>query len=298
MLHRSDMYRSAIIKRLSVLVLSTLILCLSSCKVQPAQTFPVETTGVTEPTVPATPDTATRDFATVAARPTTVRATEYIFRGERSDPSDPYDATGFVSVGDVIPDVILDIRYYSGNNFVGDRIDGYEEPLALLSEEAARALKSAADQLREQGYRLKIFDAYRPQRAVSHFASWANDRDDTRNKDDYYPNLDKSVLIDYGYIAYYSGHCRGSKVDLTLTDQKGKELDMGGTFDYFDTLSHPDYTGITEEQYANRMLLREAMLDNGFYPCDTEWWDFTLYDEPYPDTSFDFPVSSVSLTYK
>lgn len=281
------------LKRLSLAVLAVFVLCLSACVKKPASNVSVETAAATE----ATPDIAQTIAPTVATEPI-VPATEYTFRGERSDPSDPYDATGFVSVSDVIPDVILDIRYYSGNNFVGDRIDGYEEPLALLSEEAARALKSAADDMRAQGYRLKIFDAYRPQRAVSHFASWANDWDDTRNKDDYYPNLDKSVLFDYGYIAYYSGHCRGSKVDLTLTDLGGKELDMGGTFDYFDTLSHPDYTGITEHQYANRMLLRNVMLDNGFYPCDTEWWDFTLYDEPYPDTSFDFPVSSVSLTYK
>lgn len=293
MRRRSDMRSSTMLKRLSPVVLAVFVLCFSACVKKPASNVSVETAAATE----ATPDIAQTIAPTVATEPI-VSATEYTFRGERSDPSDPYDATGFVSVSDVIPDVILDIRYYSGNNFVGDRIDGYEDPLALLSEEAARALKSAADDMRAQGYRLKIFDAYRPQRAVSHFASWANDWDDTRNKDDYYPNLDKSVLFDYGYIAYYSGHCRGSKVDLTLTDLGGKELDMGGTFDYFDTLSHPDYTGITEQQYANRMLLRNVMLDNGFYPCDTEWWDFTLYDEPYPDTSFDFPVSSVSLTYK
>ncbi|MBQ3264145.1 MAG: M15 family metallopeptidase [Ruminococcus sp.] len=230
--------------------------------------------------------------------PATQAPTEYEFRWERSDPNDPYDAAGFVSVGDVIPDAVMDIRYYSDYNFVGERIDGYEEPLALLSEEAAYALKGAADELREEGYRLVIYDAYRPRRAVDHFASWASDWSDTRMKEDFYPELDKSVLFDYGYIAYYSGHSRGSKVDLSLQEiATGKELDMGGTFDYFDEVSHPDYWGVTAEQYENRMTLRDAMVSHGFYPCSTEWWDFTLSDEPYPGTYFNFPVSSESLVY-
>ena len=292
-----------VIRLLCLLCAAVFLLTAAACKGE-------ETPAATEAVVPATeatvstpgeaaPSSASPDQAATKdqAKPTTV-PTEYAFRGERSDPDDSYDATGFVSVSDVIPDAVLDIRYYNGNNFVGDRIDGYEEPLALLSEEAAAALKNAADDLRAKGYLLKIFDAYRPQRAVEHFSSWANDWDDTRNKDSFYPNLDKSVLFDYGYIAYYSGHSRGSKVDLTLVDAKsGEEIDMGGTFDYFDSLSHPDYAGITEEQYANRMLLRDAMLGSGFEPCATEWWDFTLSDEPYPYTYFDFPVSKKSLTY-
>lgn len=222
--------------------------------------------------------------------------TEYEFRWIRSDPNDSYDATGFVSVSAVIPDVVLDMRYYSDYNFVGTRIDGYEEPIALLSEEAAFALRNAADTLRQKGYLIKIYDAYRPQRAVEHFASWASDWSDTKMKEDFYPSLDKSVLFDYGYIAYYSGHSRGSKVDITLVDAAtGEDLDMGGTFDFFDVRSHPDYTGITSEQYNNRMILRETMLDSGFYPCSTEWWDFTLNDEPYPYTYFDFPVCKSSV---
>ena len=235
----------------------------------------------------------------IETEPVTEAPTEYSFRWERSDPNDSYDATGFVSVSDVIPDAELDIRYYSSYNFVGERINGYEEPLALLSEETAYALKNAADELRSQGYRIKIFDAYRPQRAVEHFAAWASDWNDTKMKNDFYPSVDKSLLFDYGYIAYYSGHSRGSKIDMTLVDiDTEQELDMGGTFDYFDVVSHPDYTGITSEQYENRMILQRAMLNNGFYSCSTEWWDFTLSNEPYPNTYFDFPVSTSSLTYK
>lgn len=229
--------------------------------------------------------------------PTTEPETEYEFRWAGSDPNDRYDATGFVSVSWVIPDAVIDMRYYSNYNFVGTRIDGYEEPVALLSEEAAYALRSAADELRKDGYLIKIYDAYRPKRAAEHFASWASDLNDTKMKDDFYPSLDKSVLFDYGYIAYYSGHSRGSKVDMTLVyAATGKELDMGGTFDYFDSVSHPDYSGVTSEQYQNRMTLRNAMVNNGFSPCGTEWWDFTLNNEPYPNTYFDFPVKLSSLS--
>ena len=206
------------------------------------------------------------------------------------------DSSQFVNITDVVPDAILEIRYYSTYNFVGARIDGYEEPMALMTRVAADSLRAASDDLRRQGYTIKIYDAYRPQRAVEHFASWASDWSDTKMKEDFYPSLDKSVLFDYGYIAYYSGHSRGSKVDITLVDAaSGEEVDMGGTFDYFDVRSHPDYTGITSEQYQNRMILREAMLNNGFYPCSTEWWDFTLNDEPYPYTYFDFPVCKSSV---
>ena len=206
------------------------------------------------------------------------------------------DSSDFVLLSEAVPDAILEIRYYSTYNFVGDRIDGYEEPVALLTKEAATALKEASDDLEAQGYRLKIYDAYRPQMAVTNFVNWAEDIDDTRMKEYFYPDLDKSVLFDQGYIAEHSGHSRGSTVDLTLFDMKTeKELDMGGTFDYFGELSHPDYTDITEEQYANRMILREAMLKHGFKPLAEEWWHFTLEDEPYPDTYFTFPVSRESV---
>lgn len=206
------------------------------------------------------------------------------------------DSSDFVLLSEAVPDAILEIRYYSTYNFVGDRIDGYEEPLAFLTKEAAAALKAASDELVSKGYRLKIFDAYRPQMAVTHFMNWALDADDTRMKEYFYPELEKNVLFPQGYIAEHSGHSRGSTVDLTLFDMTTeKEVDMGGTFDYFGELSHPDYKKITKEQYANRMLLREVMLKHGFKPLVEEWWHFTLENEPYPDTYFTFPINSNSL---
>ena len=198
---------------------------------------------------------------------------------------------GFVALADAVPDAILEIRYYSTYNFVGERVDGYEQPIALLTREAACALKAASDACVARGLRLKVYDAYRPKTAVAHFVRWAADTADTRMKGPFYPNLDKSVLFDQGYIAERSGHSRGSTVDLTLFDMRtGKELDMGGTFDWFGPESHPDYRGITPEQFANRMLLRDIMLAHGFKPIAEEWWHFTLADEPYPDTYFDCPV--------
>ena len=206
------------------------------------------------------------------------------------------DASGFVLLSDAVPDAILEIRYYSTYNFIGDRIDGYEEPVALLTREAAAALKEVSDELVAKGYRLKIYDAYRPQMAVSHFMRWALDFEDTRMKEYFYPELEKDVLFPLGYIAEHSGHSRGSTVDLTLFDMPTeKEVDMGGTFDYFGELSHPDYKDITDEQYENRMLLRKVMLDHGFKPLPEEWWHFTLKDEPFPDTYFTFPINSDSL---
>ena len=203
----------------------------------------------------------------------------------------PEDSSGFVYLAEAVPDAILEIRYYSTYNFVGERINGYERPVAMLTKEAAKALRDVSDELVSKGYRLKIYDAYRPQRAVNYFEAWAKDLNDTRMKEYFYPELDKSVLFEQEYIMSKSGHSRGSTLDLTLFDMKTeKEVDMGGTFDYFGPLSHPDYKDITEQQYANRMILREAMLGHGFKPLDTEWWHFTLKDEPYPDTYFDFPV--------
>ena len=146
------------------------------------------------------------------------------------------------------------------------------------------------------GYRLKVFDAYRPAAAVKNFVLWGLEDTDIRMKPFFYPDLDKEELFMRGYIASRSSHSRGSTVDLTLFDMRtGKELDMGSPFDYFSEVSHPDYTGITKEQYDNRMLLRNAMLRNGFEPFDCEWWHFTLRDEPFPDTYFEFPVSSAYL---
>ena len=206
------------------------------------------------------------------------------------------DPSGFVLLADYVPQIVQEIRYYSTYNFIGDRIDGYEEPCALLTIEAARALKAVSSELIVQGYRLKVFDAYRPACAVKHFVLWGIEDQDIRMKPYFYPELEKQELFAKGYIAKQSSHSRGSAVDLTLLDMKsGKELDMGGPFDLFSERSHPDYRGISAEQYDNRMILRRAMLRNGFLPIDCEWWHFALNNEPYPDTYFNFPVSSAYL---
>ena len=218
------------------------------------------------------------------------------------------DASQFVNITDVVPDAILEIRYYSTYNFVGQRIDGYEQPTALMTKRAADSLKAVSDDVMRLGYRLKIYDAYRPQMAVDHFVRWAADIPDTMMRQYFYPEVDKSRLFELEYIMAKSGHTRGSTVDLTLFDMTTeKEVDMGGTFDWFGEESHPDFGGnpetgifngkpspagrtITEEQFRNRQILREAMLRHGFKPLDSEWWHFTLKDEPYPDTYFEFTV--------
>ena len=223
------------------------------------------------------------------------------------------NSSDFVTLTDVVPDAILEIRYFGTYNFVGQRIDGYEEPTALLTRQAADSLRAVSDDVMAQGYRLKIYDAYRPQRAVDHFMRWAAAVTDTLMKTYFYPDLDKHVLFPQEYICEKSGHTRGSTVDLTLFDMTTeKEVDMGGTFDWFGPESHPDFCGnpetgeftgdnhkspagrtITAEQFANRMILRRAMLRHGFKPMTTEWWHFTLNDEPFPDTYFTFPVRDI-----
>ncbi len=218
------------------------------------------------------------------------------------------DSSQFVNITDVVPDVILEIRYFSSYNFVGARIDGYEEPTALMTRIAADSLRAVSDDLKSLGYRLKIYDAYRPQRAVDHFMRWALVEDDTVTKAYFYPNLTKKQVFDGEYVATKSGHSRGSTVDLTLLDMNtGKELDMGGTFDWFGPESHPDFGGgdpetldfqpveggLTAEQFYNRMVLRQAMLRHGFLPLENEWWHFRLNNEPFPDTYFNFPVKKL-----
>ncbi len=206
---------------------------------------------------------------------------------------DIMDPSGFVLLSDYVPGMIQEIRYFSTYNFVGDRINGYEEPVALMTAQGARALRRAADELNVKGYRIKVFDAYRPARAVEHFVMWGIEDMDLRMKPYFYPGLEKQELFAKGYIAGKSSHSRGSTVDLTLLDMaSGREVDMGAPFDFFGEISHPDYKGISEEQYENRLILRNAMLRNGFLPIDCEWWHFTLADEPYPDTYFDFPITS------
>ena len=201
------------------------------------------------------------------------------------------DASGFVRIGEAVPDVILEVRYYSTFNFIGDRIDGYEAPVAMMTREGAEALRKASDLARDRGYRLKIYDAYRPQMAVDHFVRWAADTGDTRMKAFFYPDLEKDRLFQDGYIAEHSGHTRGSTVDLTLFDTRTqRDADMGGYFDLLGASSHSDYTGVNREQFANRTQLREIMMASGFQPYKEEWWHYTLDQEPYPDTYFTFPI--------
>jgi D-alanyl-D-alanine dipeptidase len=210
--------------------------------------------------------------------------------------SETMDSSDFVVLSDFVPHIVQEIRYHSTYNFIGDRIDGYEEPCALLTKEAARALKTAANELMVQGYRLKVFDAYRPACAVRHFVLWGLEDQDIRMKPYFYPDLQKQELFARGYIASQSSHSRGSTVDLTLLDMKtGKEVDMGSPFDFFSELSHPDCRTITQEQYENRMTLQRVMLRCGFEALDCEWWHFTLKNEPYPETYFEFPISTEYL---
>ena len=216
------------------------------------------------------------------------------------------DSSGVVNLSDVVRDAIIEARYFATYNFVGARVDGYLEPVVLYTREAAAALKEVSDDVKARGYRLKVYDAYRPQCAVDHFVRWGKDLADSLMKPYFYPEVNKSLLFERGYIAEKSGHTRGSAIDLTLFDMAtGKELDMGGVHDWFGIESHPDYGGnpdtgeytggvqITEEQFRNRMILREAMLRHGFQPYDCEWWHFSLKDEPYPDTYFTFPVKTL-----
>ncbi len=206
------------------------------------------------------------------------------------------DASGFVLLSDFVPHIIQEIRYFSTYNFIGDRIDGYEEPCALATKEAARALRAVSNEMFVRGYRLKVFDAYRPVMAVKHFVLWGIEDEDIRMKPYFYPDIDKQDTFRLGYIAKQSSHSRGSAIDLTLLDMAtGKELDMGSPFDRFSQVSHPDYRGITDQQYENRMVLQHAMVRNGFVPYECEWWHFMLEDEPFPDTYFNFPVSSSSV---
>lgn len=257
---------------------------------QPETTIPETTIPATVP--PAIPESTEATGPAVILHPPEEPETNPANLRSES----PGDASGFVLVTDVIPDAILEIRYHSTYNFIGDRIDGYEEPVALLTREAAEALKAVSDDLSEQGYRIKIFDAYRPQMAVDHFVRWAKDSDDTRMKAYFYPDVPKGELFSRGYIASRSGHSRGSTVDLTLFDMSaGREVDMGGSFDFFGERSHGDYSGLTEEQAANRKLLRDTMTAHGFRALSTEWWHFTLNQEPYTDLYFTFPVSIDSV---
>jgi D-alanyl-D-alanine dipeptidase len=201
-----------------------------------------------------------------------------------------------VSLAELAPGVSLDMRYAGADNFVGAPIDGYEAPVCLLARPAALALAAVQHDLETEGLGLRVFDCYRPARAVAHFARWARDLGDERTKAAYYPRIEKSRLFELGYIAERSGHSRAATVDLTLVERTGdgtlRELDMGGPFDLFDPLSNTDSPEVSPAQRTNRLRLRAAMERRGFRNLPVEWWHYTLAVEPYPDTYFDLPVSA------
>lgn len=239
------------------------------------------------------------------------------------DPTAPSD---FVALTDVDPTIIEDIRYFTPHNFTGEPVDGYRSPMCILAREAAEALARAQREFLAQGFTLKVYDCYRPQRASTDFVVWAQDLADQRTKAEFYPRVDKSMLFADGYIADRSGHSRGSTVDLTLvrllaagtTPDGGapsgagpqsadcaapqpersadNSIDMGTGFDCFDTLSHTLDPRIGGEQLSNRLLLKSGLERHGFVNYQNEWWHYSYRPEPYPDTIFDFPVDRSVLS--
>jgi D-alanyl-D-alanine dipeptidase len=198
---------------------------------------------------------------------------------------------GFVDAAEVVDGLVVDMRYSGANNFVGAAIDGYEAPRCLLTARAAAALAAVQRDLAARGLGLKVYDCYRPLRAVAHFRRWARDPGDVRQKRAFYPDVDKRTLFALGYLSTRSSHARGSTVDLTLvTRRDGAEVDMGSPFDFFGARSHLRAAGIAPSQSRNRFVLVEAMRRRGFRASSKEWWHFTLANEPFPTTSFDFPV--------
>jgi len=199
---------------------------------------------------------------------------------------------GFVSLEESVPSLVIELRYSTTDNFVGEIIDGYRDPKIVLTLETVNALKKVQNELNKQNLGLKIFDGYRPQKAVNHFIRWAKKLNDTLKKEKYYPMVRKDKLFEEGYVAERSGHSRGSTVDVTLiridTLNYGQELDMGSEWDYFGVKSWINYDSISYLQKENRRLLQNVMIKYGFKPYSKEWWHFTLEDEPYPDIYFNF----------
>jgi D-alanyl-D-alanine dipeptidase len=198
--------------------------------------------------------------------------------------------TPLIDAATVIPGLVTDMRYAGSHNFVGRPIDGYRAPRCLLTQPAANALTEVARDLAPRGLVIKVFDCYRPVRAVADFVRWARDPRDQAAKAEFYPAIDKRTLFRDGYIAAHSGHSRGSTLDLTLARAGDGELDMGTPFDFFSPKSWSADSSIAPDQHANRMLLKAAMQRRGFRAYPKEWWHFTLRNEPFPDTYFDIPV--------
>ena len=198
---------------------------------------------------------------------------------------------GFVYLKDIIPDIEVELRYFGENNFTGKPVPGYEAEKIILSKKAAIALQKVQQELENDGYCLKIFDAYRPQRAVNSFIEWARRPEDTLTKSQFYPEKKKRNLFNLGYIATRSGHSRGSTIDLTIVSAESlEEIDMGGSYDYFGERSHHNFKKLTEKQKKNRNYLKSIMSKYGFRPYSEEWWHYTLRTEPFPNTYFDFMI--------
>ena len=198
---------------------------------------------------------------------------------------------GFSYLSEVDESIQQELRYFSSNNFIGKKIDGYKKNNVIISNAAANALKKVQAELKQMGLSLKVYDAYRPQQSVDHFVRWAKKLNDTLMKQSYYPTIRKSDLFQLGFIASKSGHTRGSSVDLSIVEIKtNKEIDMGSSYDFFGATSHSFHKKLSNRQEKNRMLLRNIMIKNGFKPYDKEWWHYTLVDEPFPDTYFNFDI--------
>ena len=221
---------------------------------------------------------------------------------------------GFVYLRDVAPDIIEDMRYATTNNFIGNPIPGYKKGVCIVTRKAAEQLKKAQKEIKTKGYSLKVYDCYRPQRAVNYFYRWSQNNTDQRQKAAFYPREPKELLFKRNYIALSSGHSRGSTIDLTLVKLNNpakkqnsphltrcydtspnylndSSIDMGTRFDCLDPSAHIRYSHLSAIQKKNRSLLQQLMIKNGFKPYLYEWWHFTLKQEPYPNTYFDFPVS-------
>ncbi|GAA0321503.1 M15 family metallopeptidase [Actinoallomurus spadix] len=236
----------------------------------------------------------------------------------RTEPKAPKQ---FVALSDVDSTIIQEMRYPTRHNFVGRPINGYRQPICILTRTAARALHDVQRKLLRRGYSLKVYDCYRPQRAVNDFVKWAEDPKATQMKAEFYPRVDKSRLFADGYIAEKSGHSRGSTMDLTVVKLPARptlpyhpgqrlvpcyaprserfpdnSIDMGTGFDCFDTLAHTLDPRIKGAQHANRLLLKHAMEAAGFVNLAEEWWHYTYKPETFPNTYFDFPVSRASLS--
>lgn len=199
---------------------------------------------------------------------------------------------GFVFVDEAVPGIRWDAKYATWDNFTGRPVDGYLANRIIGTQELCAALQRAQEEAASRGFGLLLWDGYRPQRAVDRFLQWSREPEDGRTKWRHYPNIDRASMFEQGYVATKSGHTRGSTVDLTLYHLATGELArMGGDHDLMDPISHHRARGVSRVEARNRVHLRRVMETCGFGAYESEWWHYTLKDEPHPDTYFDFPVA-------